>query len=277
MPPLQFETAELNGNEALKSFESNDDLAKAYVDLQGKVSSGSIDILPEEIRKDATIGNYKSLSDMAKGFIETKKLVGTIKHAPAKPEDYKFSAVEGLHPSVKVNTDMQKAFALEAHKMGMPNEYVDGVNKFFLGMMSNMATQQEKARTEALGKNETALRQEWGADYDKNLNAVTRMLTVAGGKDAEAFIAELGGNFKNAPLALKGLAKIASLLSEDSIKSLGGSSLDGNQGDEAEYNAYAEAIRTNDQKHPLMNDRDSKHNEAVIKWQKLQEAHFNKK
>lgn len=269
--PLPLETPELLADEGLKGFNTVDDLAKGYLDLHGKVSSGSIELLPEEIRKDGTIANYKTLADLARGHIETKKLVGTIKKAPATPQEYKLSAIEGLDPNTKLSPEMQSAFLAEAHKLGAPNETVDGLHKWFVNFIAGSVKKQNQAKADMALQNETKLREEWGADFDKNFNAVTRMLQTTGGQE---LINELGGNFKNSPLALKGLAKIAALLSEDSIKSLGGNQDHETSQVDKEFGEYSNAIATNDQKHPLMNEKSPDHLKAVARWNQLNELKY---
>lgn len=53
--------------------------------------------LPEEIRSEESIKNFKDIADLTKGFIETKKLVGSatkIPKADAKPEEWDAFAVK---------------------------------------------------------------------------------------------------------------------------------------------------------------------------------------
>jgi hypothetical protein len=267
--PLTLDLPELQNNEALKGFDSTDALASAYL----KVAGGSVDVLPDDIKNEPSFkaSNFKTTADVAKAFIDTKKLVGTIKHAPAKPEDYKFSTMEGMHPNLKVEPEVQKEFMAECHKAGISNDQADAMYKWQMGLANRRMQAVEKASGERAQTNETALRKEWGADYDKNMANIVNMLTAAGGED---MIKELAPQLKNAPAALKAFAKIAGLLSEDGIKSLGPtSSAQVSGADETAYNEYAKAISSNDQKHPLMNDRDPGHQKAVEEWTRLSTIH----
>jgi hypothetical protein len=265
--PIPELSQELQGNEVLKDFNSAEDLAKSFVELRGRASSGSIELLPEELRKDATIANYKTLPDVAKALIETKKLVGTIKRAPAKPEEYKFTPLEGLHPSVKVTPEFQKWYSAEAHKLDLPNEQADGMQRVLFGYLSNLMVANDKAREEKFKVNDAAVRAEFGGEYDNKFNNVLRMLKAAGGEEG---VAELGANLKTAPLALKTLAKISDLLSEDSFKALGeNTQVPVEKADEALFNELANAIRTNDPKHPINNEKDPNHKKAKADWDRV--------
>ena len=265
---------DLQNHEALKGFNAPDELGKSYADLHTKVSSGSIELLPEDLRKDPSLASFKTVGDVAKSYIETKKLVGTIKRPPATPKDYKFTAVDGLHPSVKTSEGFQAYLAEGAHKLGLAEDQTDGVHKLALGYLSTLTQQAEKTREEGRQKNEAALKQEWGADYDKNFNGVVRMLTKAGGED---LIKELAPALKNAPLALKAFARIAGLLSEDSINLLDGGKIQQPEGDEKEFNALREALRTNDPKHPLNDSKNPQHHATRERYTKLSIEHFKTK
>jgi hypothetical protein len=259
---ITFETPELQNNEALKGFEKPDDLGKAYVALQGRVSSGAIDLLPEDVRKDPTIANYKTLSDLAKGHVETKKLVGTIRRPPETADGYKFSPVEGIPSTWNVEA-LDKEFKDFAFKSGMDTETAAKARANYYGMRLQAMQKAEADKNARIQANETALKQEWGADYDKNMNSIVKMLSSADPEMA-AEIAPLIA--KNAPKAIRGFAKIANLLSEDSLRSLG---LNPNAGTSSDAQFVAEcdeALRTNNPKHPYSNERDPKHMDYVNKY-----------
>lgn len=223
--PLSFEAPELQSNESFKSFTDQDSLGKAYLELDGKFKSGSLDILPEEMRKDPSLSVFKSVSDLAKGFVETKKMVGAIEKAPGKPEEYKFTALENLHPGIK-SENITKSLAGVLHANGVGNKAADGIQQGILTALSQAAAQQDAVRKETATKNETALRGEWGAEYDKNFDLVHRTLLKAAGKESQTAVEEtaaLAQALKGAPVLLKSLNNIFSKLSEDAIGQLGDS------------------------------------------------------
>ena len=217
--PLALENESLQNNESLKSFETTDSLAQSYLDLHNKISAGDISILPEEIRKDPTIANFKNVNDVAKALVETKKMVGAIKKAPEKPDGYKFTALEGLHSGIKNVPETQKVLASIFHEAGLHNEAADLVQQKVLTLLSNGLQKQDEARKAKATEVETALRAEWKENYDKNLTTVQNVLKRAG---AEELASSISGN----PIALRTITKITSLLSEDSIGKLE----DGNKG-----------------------------------------------
>lgn len=218
--PISFQTPELQTNESLKSFESPDSLATSYLELKGKVDTGSIDLLPEEMRKDPAIAVFKNVSELGKGYVETKKMVGGIDKAPEKPDAYKFTPLANLHPNLKTE-GIQNAFKGIFHKAGMGNKSADIVQQEVLGVLSQGMAQQQKAKEELAAKNETALRSEWGQDFDKKFDMVVKTLTRAGGKEALSDVEGVAKAMKGSPVLLRSLGNIFSLLSEDSIGKLG--------------------------------------------------------
>ena len=270
---------ELAGHEALKGFNTADELAKAHIETHGRVAAGAIDLLPEEVRKDPALSVFKTLPDLAKGFLETKKLVGTIKRPPADVGGYKFTVPEKMNPKVGDPKGFQAAFAAEALKAGLSEDQADAAQRFALSFFSGMIDQSAAKVEETRRANEVALRKEWpGEAYDKNLNTITRALKAAAGSDTEAqtIIAEVAETLKGRPAALRAFGKIVSQLSESTIDNLGGPAGGADADTEKEYSSYAEAIRTNDQKHPLFDRKHKDYNLAQEKWPKLQAAHFAK-
>ena len=257
-----FTDEALSTNEAFKGMATADDLGKAYLGLHSKVSGGSIELLPEEMRKDPTIANYKTISDMAKGLVETKKLVGTIKRPPETADGYKFNPVEGLPANFNLEA-MDKEFKDFAFKSGMDVDTAAKARGNYYTMMAMRMKQAEEQKLARIQANETALRAEWGADYDKNLNAVTKMLASA---DPE-LAAELAPVIaKNVPKALKGFSKIANLLGEDALRSLGMNPNAGTTADQQFVTECETAILAKDAKHPYFNERDPKHGEYVARY-----------
>lgn len=218
--PIQFTDPTLNENESFKSYETADDLGKAYIALDSRVKAGGIDLLPEDIQKDPAISRYKNVSELAKGLVETQKMVGSIEKAPEKPDGYKWSKLEGLHANLKAE-DIQKALMPIAHAAGVGNKAADVFQQGLMKTLSGMLVQQETARKDAAMKSETELRTEWGADYDAKFDKIVKTMTLIGGAEMANETAAISAAMKGSPKFLKGMGKLIGLLSEDSLKSLG--------------------------------------------------------
>lgn len=212
--PVTFDLPALQTNESLKTFDSTDALGQAYLDLHGKVQTGSMDLIPEDIRKDPSMASFKTVADVAKGFIETKKLVGTIKHAPEKPDGYKFTQLQNTHPKLGV-APLQTFLATQLHGLDIDNERADKLQQSIITALDATLKKNDEALKAKQLAVETALRGEWKGDYDKNKDNVEKILTKAGFGDMAKV---LSGD----PKALKAMHQLTSLLSEDSIGKLTG-------------------------------------------------------
>ena len=209
--PIPYADQTLATNADLTSFDTPDSLAQAYVALNTKVKAGGVDLLPEDLQKDPAISRYKSVAEVAKGLVETQKLVGGIEKAPGKPEEYKFNPVTGIHANVKAE-GIVKALAPIFHGAGVGNTAADKIQQGLLTQLSGMMVAQEENKKQTLLKNETTLRGEWQGDYDARMDNMQKIWKNVGGV----------GNVKESGIEnIRALAKLTGFLSEDSLKSLG--------------------------------------------------------
>ena len=191
-----------------------------------------------ETYKDSAIGKYATVGDLAKGYGEAQKLIGAkgvivpgenakeeevskfynSLGRPEKPEGYKFTPVEGLHPEIKITPESETMFRQMIHKHGLTAKQADGMYKDYFSGASGALTKRDQATSAAKHETEKALRTEWGAEYDNNLNKAKRLITKYGGADGADSFGELGNN----PKVLKTLANIAMKFSEDGFIKGGG-------------------------------------------------------
>jgi hypothetical protein len=259
---ITFVKPELQSNESFKGFEDVDSLGTSYLDLSGKVAAGSLDLLPEEMRKDPAIAAFKSIPELARGYVETKKMVGGIEKAPEKPDGYKFTAMTGLHEKVKAE-GILKSLAPILHGAGVGNKSADMIQQGLLKTLSDLTVQQDNARKDNLLKNETTLRGEWGAEYDARMDKMQKIWAQVGGT----------GNVKETGLEnVKALAKLTSFLSEDSLGKLGETPtgpITDKVGAQKEIDKYMGEITAKGKLHPYFNDKDPGHEEAKKKMHDL--------
>jgi hypothetical protein len=254
--------------EPLKTFETPDALGKAYLELHGRASSGDISLLPEDIRKDPTLANFKNVTDVAKSFIETKKLVGTIKHAPAKAEEYKFTELKDLHPGVAKGVAGTRQFlAGQFHALDIDNERADKMQQAILTGLHNAMVAQDKANAEKSKEVETKLRSDWGGDYDKNKSNVDLSLKKMG-------MNKLAAMAQGDVEVLKEVHKLTSVLSEDTIGKLGEgsqSSIDTStkEGAKKALDEMMAGIVKQGKSHPFYDEKHADHQKILDKYNEL--------
>lgn len=269
--PIQFVDPTLQSNESFKTYETLDDLGKAYLDLNAKVTGGSIDLLPEDMRKDPAISRYKNLPELAKGLVETQKMVGSIEKAPEKPDLYKMSPVTGLHANVKAE-GIGKTLLPIFHGAGLGNKQADMVHQGLMTTLSGLMVQQEKAKKDALLASETELRTAWGADYEAKFDRIVKTMQMVGGADMATQTDAISAAMKGSPKFLKAMGKIIGLLSEDSLKSLGEGQetvITDAKAAQAEIDKYTKEISSSGKKHAYWNDKDPGHEQALKKMHDL--------
>jgi hypothetical protein len=204
-------------------------------------------------RKGVLIPNEKSDAKEIEAF---NRALGW----PEKPDGYKFSELKDLHPALKLTPESQKAFAEAMHKAGVPTKYADTFNQYAAQYMSGIIAQTEKASQEAIAKANEELKKEWGDKYDMNLKSAVALVEKVGGKEAIGAFGDLGNN----PKVLMFLAKLGSVISEDSISKMttgGGSQMPEQEAAQKEISdiiADAKGAR----QHPLNNDKHPDH----MKW-----------
>lgn len=271
--PIMYDTPELQTNESLKTFDNPDALAKSYLELQGKVSSGDISILPEDLRKDPSIAKFKNVTDVAKSYTEAQKLLGTIKHAPSKVEEYKFTALKDLHPGVGKGAESTQKFLANLFLANdIDNDRADKLQQSVLMGLHSAMVKQDEERAVKSKEVETELRNSWAGDYDKNKANVENIFKRLG-------LEEYGKEISMDPIKLKGIHKLTSMLSEDSIGKLGdngSSSIDTKtkEGAAQALKDFNTACSKEGIKHPFFDDKNPKHKETVDNYNKLMEVAF---
>jgi hypothetical protein len=201
-------------------------------------------------RKGVLIPTEKSTPEEVAAF---NKALGW----PDKPDGYKFSELKDMHPALKITPESQKAFAEAMHKEGVPTKYADIFNRFSAQYLSGIIAQSEKASKESSEKAAAELKAAWGDKFDANLKAASSLVEKVGGKDALSAFGDLGNN----PKVLMFLAKLGTVISEDSISKMttgGGSQVPENEAAQKEIQAIIEDAKGSRQ-HPMNNEKHPDH------------------
>lgn len=262
---------------------------------EGGVTPSWLDSLPEEARTDPNITKFKTSEDFYAGYKNQVEMIGKkgiiVPDANSTPEDkekflnalgrpstqdgYKLETPQGLHESIKVTPESTAAFNAMAHKHGLTNEQANGLNQHLMQIVNQATVDMEKRDNDAVQVAETALRQKWGADYDRNKSLVSDGIMKVGGQEA---IDAMGGEngLGNNPVVLDTLAKILSQLGEDAISNIAfkGTSEGNAEGNETAEQAQVKVKAMNEDKSnewnkSLWDEKDPKHKEAVAERNRL--------
>lgn len=165
--------------------------------------------LPEGLRGHEALKDVKDVAGLAQAFAD---LHAKLPKVPEAPDKYEIKLPEG----VKGDEAALKSFREIAHKMGLPNEAAQALVEFDV---QRQAAQVQAFNT-ALAAQEEAIRKEWGADVEKNVEGIKQMVRrfSARPEDAKAFEDWMNatGLGSHAPL-LRLLHNVRGKMSEDSF------------------------------------------------------------
>ncbi len=206
--------------------------AWAWAREDGTLNEGWMERLPEDMRSQASLRAINSLPDLAKSYVETKRLIGAKLEmpgkkatpeqianwrkavgAPERPEGY-LGEAKSLRPEAIPeglwNQDSERRFLEIAHRHHLPTAAVQEILSFY-GQDLTQGLQGAKQKEAAALANEGAkLRQTWGREYDANLASAARVARTAGLDPATHPI------FLNAEV-VQAFAKVGRLMSEDKL------------------------------------------------------------
>jgi hypothetical protein len=182
---------DLKDSDSLRKFESASDLAKSYVELEGK------------------LGNAVTLSE--EPTEEELSRVRSLLGVPENEEGYDFSDVD-LPEGFTLN-DVAKE---DLSKFAKSNDMTVTQAKAVLQRMADREAAAVKEARRVIKENrekaETALRKELGADYDKVLKGGQRLVQEYGDEELAQQLKETG--FGNSPAMVKFLGNVSAAFSE---------------------------------------------------------------
>jgi|GEM_PF-5208978 len=175
---------DIRGSEHLTAYNDVPSIVKDLI--AGKTADWKAG-LPDDLKADPSIGQYKNLGDFAKGFVETKKMVGQSLRAPAAdatdaewdkfykaggkpntPDEYKFTMPEGF----KMTPEEETQIRAEAHRMGLNGKQAQR----FVDLQAQGVAELRKAEHDELVKTDRMFREKWGANFDRNKAIIERTM-----------------------------------------------------------------------------------------------------
>jgi len=175
-----------------------------------------------------------NLTNLAKSYIHTKKLVGnkdavTIPNENSTDEERaEFYKKLGYEPDLeqykielpensKVTPEFAESIKAFMHKNYVPPKVANELVKFLEGETENTAKAQAEAQAAAIKSNIDSLKQEFGSAFDETITLTKRFIKEAAGDDASLIEAFSDPQIGSNPVIVKLLAKAAKeAYSEDS-------------------------------------------------------------
>ena len=201
---------------------------------QPTVAKSWKEAISEEYRNDPNIEKFTEIDALAKSYINATRMIGQDKVAvpnenstddqwnevyaklgrPESADKYKLEAKSDVVP---IDEGAIKTFAETSHKLGLNNKQAQGILEYYKSMMEGSA-QQSKVDTEtAQAQAEQQLRQEWGKTFEENVKKAGSVAKANLGVDVLDMQLKDGTRLGDHPDIIKGFAKIADMMSEDTI------------------------------------------------------------
>ncbi len=174
---------DIRGSEHIAAYNDVGSLVKDLITVK---TSDWRSGLPDDLKTEKSLEGFKAVTDLAKGFVETKKLVGQTLRAPAAdaseeewdkyyraggkpnaPEEYKFAVPDGL-----LTKEEEKQIREEAYREGLNSRQVQKR----VDRIAEHVAAVRKAEREEFEKIDRGYRDKWGANYPRNMALITATL-----------------------------------------------------------------------------------------------------
>jgi len=182
--------------------------------------------LPDDLRNDPTLNNFKDVESLAKTVVHQQKQMGGRIHIPkteeeysevysklGRPDDasaYELNVPQGLEPYF--NEQALNDFKSVAHKIGLNQNQVNALMEYQSGAINYELENQPAMLAQQKEQVESQLKSEWGLDFQKNMRAAHRALQVYGDDE---IIDLMNGPAGNNPAVVKLFARLGAEVTED--------------------------------------------------------------
>ena len=191
------------------------------------------DSLPDELKSNASLEKFSDVSTLAKSYINAESMIGKDKMVipganttedewndiydklgrPSDPNAYELTAE--LAEGEQIDEQLMSSFKETAHKHGLSPTQAQGLLDYYNSISSQSMVDLENNAVLAQEQSQRELREEWGRSYDDNLNKASTVGKQFFGEDVFGMQLADGSKLGDNPALIKGLSKMASIVSED--------------------------------------------------------------
>ena len=234
--------------------------------------------LPDELKNDPTLSNFKDVESLAKTVVHQQKQMGNRIPIPKDEEGFNELYTKLGRPSeasayvTNIPEDMQEHYSEDnlnqfkevAHKIGLNQKQVDALIEYQHGAIQSSIDNEPAMLAVQKEDTEQRLKQDWGLDYNKNIRAAQRALQVYGDEEIMDLMNTSAGNH---PAVVKLFARLGAEVTEDMTQNTQNNTLAANKLDaQDEINA----IYSNPQ-HAYFDQKNPDHKNAVERVRQLME------
>lgn len=193
------------------------------------------DSLPDDIKGNTSLEKFSDVSTLAKSYINAESMIGKDKMVvpgvnttedewndiytklgrPSTPDEYNLELA--LQEGEVVDDQLFASFKDAAHKHGLSPQQAQGILDYYNNISTQTLNEQNNASVLAQEQSSRELREEWGRSYDDNLAKASQIGKQYLGEDAFQLQMADGSMLGDNATLIKGLAKLAMVMSEDTL------------------------------------------------------------
>jgi hypothetical protein len=193
------------------------------------------DSLPDDIKGNTSLEKFSDVSTLAKSYINAESMIGKDKMVvpgvnttedewndiytklgrPSTPDEYNLELA--LEEGEAVDDQLFASFKDAAHKHGLSPQQAQGILDYYSAISTETLNEQSNAGMLAQEQSSRELREEWGRSYDDNLSKASQIGKQYLGEDAFQLQMADGSMLGDNATLIKGLAKLAMVMSEDTL------------------------------------------------------------
>lgn len=189
--------------------------------------------LPDDLKSHASLKDIKDIPSLAKSFVHAQQLVGAEKlpkpqknwteaqwndfykgvGRPETPDKYSYKPDMTKFEGIQIDDAKMATTKAQLHKLGLTDSQVSGALDYYLGTVASQAKEINDARTAQQTIAMTALRQEFGDDYDTKLSIAGGVVKKFGSPELHELVEKEG--LGNNPAFIKLFASIGEAMMDD--------------------------------------------------------------
>lgn len=189
--------------------------------------------LAPELKSVIETKGYKSPADLATAYVNAERAIGADKivvpkdgkwtpedlkklGVPATAAEYQLKRPESLPQGLTYDENFEKAAVPVLHQLGIPPAGAQALLDMYVAHQTQLHTAAATARTQEAEATTTALKAEWGPQYDARVAQAQRAAQHFGGQPFVDFLNQSGAG--NNPEFIRAFSKIGALIAEDTLK-----------------------------------------------------------
>ena len=198
--------------------------------------------LDPSIKDHPALANLATPADVAKSYVNAQQLIGkkgvplpgkesdplddtknmewnTVYDTLGRPSDPKAYDLPVIEGAPEVPDEVADSFKSAAHKLGLLPHQVAGLYRWNQDMATGHVQQSQESMVQGLQESEAAMRQEYGKQFDSNIQNARGLINKFGGEEVSQALEQSG--MGNNPHLIRMMVKIAGQFSEDGNIHLG--------------------------------------------------------